>query len=96
MVQIHKSSLDLIETDVDDETIIVSLDSGQLYAVKDTGRAIWKLIDGKRDRTAILAELEAAYGEEASAIEIGVDKFIAEITAAGLIAVGLQAIAKKL
>lgn len=85
MTIICKALSDLIETDVDDETIIVSLASGQLFSVKGTGRAIWKLIDGEREAEDIAEELGSIYHKDAASIQPDMDRFLTEITEAGLI-----------
>ena len=85
MTRICKALSDLIETDVDDETIIVSIKSGQLFSVKDTSRAIWKLIDGTRGPRDIATELGKIYEKDTASIQSDIDKFLAEIEEAGLI-----------
>ena len=74
-----------IETLVDDEIVIVSLDQGSFFSLKDTGRAIWEKIDGNRSRDAILAELQAEYDAPQDVLERDLDSFLDEITAAGFV-----------
>jgi hypothetical protein len=85
MAAIEKSSNDLIETDVDDETIIVALESGQLYSVTDTAAAVWRLIDGKNDRAMIIAALAEEYQTAPATIESDVDAFLKDAAETGLI-----------
>lgn len=86
MSAIRKASGDFIETDVDDETIIVSLASGELFSVKETGLAIWKLIDGTRGRLQLIADLSAAYSVDEAEIASDVDAFLTDAARAGLLA----------
>lgn len=86
MSAIHKAAGDLIETNVDDETIIVALQSGQLYSVKDTSAAIWRMINGENGRDGIIDALAQEYGAERAVIAKDVDAFLAEAANAGLIA----------
>lgn len=94
MTAICKALSDLIETDVDDETIIVSLGSGQMFSVKDTSRAIWRLIDGVRGTEEIAVELSQMYRKDKGAIQPEIDKFLNEIKEAGLIGAPQRHIAK--
>ncbi|MXP47794.1 PqqD family peptide modification chaperone [Altererythrobacter luteolus] len=86
MSAIRKASGEFIETDVDDETIIVSLASGELFSVKETGLAIWKLIDGSRDRGQLITALSAAYSVDETEIAYDIDAFLTDAARAGLLA----------
>ncbi|WP_271439772.1 PqqD family protein [Pontixanthobacter luteolus] len=86
MSAIRKASGEFIETDVDDETIIVSLASGELFSVKGTGLAIWKLIDGSRDRGQLITALSAAYSVDETEIANDIDAFLTDAARAGLLA----------
>ena len=85
MHAIRKSSRDLIETDVDDETIIVALETGHLYSVKGSGLAIWRLIDGSRSEEQITAEICKQYGIDQQTAVADVEEFLADVKSVGLI-----------
>jgi pyrroloquinoline quinone biosynthesis protein D len=74
-----------VATEIDDETVVMSLDSGDFFSLTGTARAIWALLDGTRDRAALLAALSSEYGVEPAAVASEVDAFLAELTAAGLV-----------
>ena len=73
------------ETEVDDEIVIVSYDSGELFSLKDTGREIWRLIDGTRSQEEIVGALRETYGDDAGRIETEVESFIASLRGASLL-----------
>ena len=50
------------ETAIDDEIVVMSLDSGDFFSLTGTARTIWQLIDGSRNRAALLAELAQLHG----------------------------------
>ena len=75
-----------VETDIEDETVVMVLENGDFFSLTDTARAIWQLIDGQRDRAAILAALAADYGEPGAEMAAEVDAFLAELAQAGLLA----------
>ena len=75
-----------IATLVDNEIVIIDMDGGQLFALKDTGRAIWELIDGRRSGAQIAQDLTEAYEVELAVAERSVDTLLGELGDAGLIA----------
>ncbi|MXP31035.1 PqqD family protein [Parerythrobacter jejuensis] len=85
MNAIRKCNSAFIETDVDDEVVIVSLEDGQFFSLKETGHSIWKKIDGARDRNAILQELEAEFDAASEVLARDLDAFLAQVSAAGFI-----------
>lgn len=85
MSAIEKCTQAFIETEVDDEVVIVSLDEGQFFSLRDTGLAIWQKIDGERDRDAILDALAEEYSADVDVLARDLDTFLAEVRAAGFI-----------
>ena len=80
-----KLTRNFVETDVDDEVLLVDLDGGELFSLADSARAIWRLIDGKRDIEAIVAELAASFDDPRETIRADCGEFVARLAAAGLI-----------
>jgi hypothetical protein len=74
------------ETDVDDEIVIMRLDSGEFFALSGTGAAIWRLIDGKRNRGLLIAALAAEFKADGMDIAADVDEFIGRLKGIGLVA----------
>jgi hypothetical protein len=61
----------IVAREIEGEIIIVPLVSGigdmedELYTLNETGQAIWKLLDGKRNLNEVATELEKEFdGEE--------------------------------
>ena len=76
------------ETTIDDETVVMSLDSGDFFSLSRTARAIWLLLDGTRDRAALIGALIQQYGTARESITGEVDAFLAQLDQAGLIRLG--------
>lgn len=74
------------ETTIDDEVVVMQLDSGSFFSLTGTGRAIWLLIDGTRDRAALLTALAAEFGAAEADIVGDVDHFLASLRGNGFIA----------
>ena len=76
------------ETTIDTETVVMSLDSGDFFSLSGTARAIWLLIDGSRDRAALVAALAGQFEVAEDAIAGEVDAFLAQLAQADLIRIG--------
>ena len=85
MAAIVKRPGAFIETDVDDEIVIVGLDEGRFYSLEGTGRAVWRLIDGTRDRAALLALLQRDFDAPHDILAADLDAFLSEVASAGFI-----------
>ena len=74
------------ETEVDGEVILLHLDDGTFFSLTETAAAIWALIDGKRNRAAIQAELAKMYDADDVTIAAQLGGFIVKLQAAGVVA----------
>jgi len=73
------------ETEIDDEVIVMRVDTGDFFSLTDTAAAIWRLIDGQRDRAGLLQALVDGYGADPAEIEEDVDDLLVELKGAGLL-----------
>lgn len=69
--KIYLPSEDIVAREIEGEVIIVPLVAGigdmddELYTLNESGQAIWKLLDGRRNLGEVTAELVEEYeGEE--------------------------------
>lgn len=83
-----KQSTAFIETEIDDEAVLMDLGSGDFFSLSGTAYDIWQLIDGTRDRHALVTALAEHYGAEAATIAADVDAFLTELGERGFIANG--------
>lgn len=74
-----------IATDLDEEIVLVGVDSGEFLSLEGTARAIWCAIDGARDTSQIAALLSDRYDIGDHAIESEVSVFLGELRDAGLV-----------
>lgn len=74
------------ETTVGEEVAVMRLSDGDFFSLTGTARAIWELIDGQRDAAAIVAELGRRYEADPATLGAEVDRFVAKLRQAGLIA----------
>lgn len=76
------------ETDIDDEIIVMRLDNGEFFALSGTAAATWRLIDGQRDRAALLAALACEFAADESQIAADVDELLGRLKESRLVAGG--------
>ena len=74
------------EAEIDDEVVVMRLDNGDFYSLSATSAAIWRLMDGTRDRNALVAALIGQFDGDEARIASDVDAFLAEIRGMGLLA----------
>ena len=87
MNALTKQSDRYAETDVDDEIVVMRLDNGEFFSLAGTAAATWRLIDGTRDREAVVAALAEQYEGAEADIASDVDEFLATLRDMGLLAV---------
>lgn len=74
------------ETAIDDEVVVMSLNSGDFFSLTGTARTIWQLIDGTRNRDQLLEVLTDRYSGETESFAEDVDQFLLQLLEAGLLA----------
>lgn len=74
------------ETAIDDEVVVMSLNSGDFFSLTGTARTIWQLIDGARSRDQLLGALADKYTCETESLAEDVDQFLLQLLEAGLLA----------
>ena len=73
------------EADIDQEIVVMRLDNGEFFSLSGTSAAIWRLIDGQRDRATLLAALGEQFEGDESAIAADVDAFLDQLRETGLL-----------
>ncbi len=68
---------------VDDELVMIHAETGKFFALKNTGLAIWNLLDQERDLDVIAAELERQYAVDRESCGPAVRDFADELVSAG-------------
>jgi len=74
------------EADIDSEIVIMRLDSGEFYSLSETAAAIWRLIDGERDRDAVIVAAAREFQTSREVVAEDVGEFLAQLQETGLLA----------
>ncbi len=69
---------------IDDELMLIDVDSGRFFALKDVGLRIWTMLDRESDLNAIAAALCSEYEVEARQARESVRQFADSLVEAGL------------
>ena len=86
MMTLTKAKGQFSETTIDEEIVVMSLDTGTFFSLSGTGRTIWELLDRHADRAGLLTALAQTYGTDETAIAAEFDEFVASLSQAGLVA----------
>ena len=73
------------QTTIDDEVVVMSLDSGEFFSLTGTARAVWEHIDGRRDSAEIADLLAAEFALPVDRVRPDVAAFAQQLLAAGLV-----------
>lgn len=82
---LRKAQQHFVETELDGEAVVMNADTGQFHALKDTGLAIWRMIDGARSVGAIQAELLKLYDVDEECCRVECERFFASLKRAGFV-----------
>ena len=74
-----------VETEIDDEVVLMDLESGNFFSLAGTSLAVWKAIDGACTEAQIVSRLAGDYAADADLVAADVAEFLAELRNAGLI-----------
>lgn len=66
----------VISRAVDDETLLLKLDTGQVSVLNEVGGQIWDLMDGQRPLGDIIQAVGEQYGVERQRVESDVRAFV--------------------
>ena len=88
---IYVPSEDVVAREIEGEIVIVPLTAGigdaedDLFALNETGRALWKLMDGKNKVQQIIDSLVSVYDGPETEIETDVQGLLEELLGRGII-----------
>jgi len=85
MNPVIKLSERFTEAAIDDEIVVMRIDTGEFFSLTGTAATTWRLIDGNRNRDALLAALADEYSTDEAAIAADVDEFLAHLRETGLL-----------
>lgn len=83
--QVYAPSEDVVAREIEGELIIVPLVAGigdmedELFSLNDTGKDIWRRLDGKTTLAGVASALAAEYGAQPGEIERDVMGLVAEL-----------------
>jgi hypothetical protein len=86
MTALSKVSGRFVETDIDSEIVVMRLDNGEFFSLAGTAAEVWRLIDGLRDRNALISALVADFDADEATIAADVDGLLEQLREIELLA----------
>lgn len=78
-------SQDLIATELDDDTVMMSIETGAYYGLSGSGTLIWELLEVPRTKAEVIAALQERYDVSLDALQADVEAFIDDMLKNALI-----------
>lgn len=86
MTAITKLSDRFSEADIDQEIVIMRLDTGEFFSLSGTAAAIWRLIDGERDAAGLVTAAGREFEPGDTDIRADIEEFLSRLRETGLLA----------
>lgn len=92
LLTVFVPSEDVVAREIEGEIVIVPLAAGigdvedELYTLNESGRAIWRMLDGRRTLGEIAVALAAEFNAAAADTEADVLGFVEELAKRGILA----------
>ncbi len=77
----------LLSTELDSETVLMSVEAGAYYGLEGPARSIWEILETPLTYSALLARLVEEYQVSAETCASDVEKFLSEMQREGLLRV---------
>ena len=78
---------DCMTSVVDDELVILGLESGELFSLEGTGRFVWDRLDGTRDLATLTQQCAAHFDADPASVASDIEGFVADLRWARLVRV---------
>ena len=72
---------------LEEEVVLLNLDSGMYYGLEPVGARIWKLIENPQSLATVIAQVEREFDVEHSRVESDVLGLVGELQKSGLVTV---------
>lgn len=78
---------EMLSTDLDEETVLMSIDAGAYYGLEGPARCIWENLETPLTFSALVERLVKEYSVAPETCAADVEKFLAEMEREGLLRV---------
>ena len=85
MTEWRKNSAAYLESRIDGETLLITMDEGRILSLEGTGRAIWEELDRAADEAALVTQLTQVFDGPPVSIEEDVRLFCRHLERHGLL-----------
>ena len=85
MTEWRKNSAAYLESRIDGETLLITMDEGRILSLEGTGRAIWEQLDCAAEEDALAKALTQIFAGPPESIEEDVRQFCRRLEQHGLL-----------
>lgn len=76
---------DVVHKEIESESVLLNLDSGNYYTLNKTGSFVWSLVDGKKNITDIVGQIVDRFDVDREEAGRDAETLIKDLIAEGLI-----------
>lgn len=81
----YRRTKDVLYHDLDQETVLLSLDKGEYFSLNPTGAFLWRQLSSEQTLEHLCAAAAAEFGVETEKVEGDIRSFLADMSEAGLL-----------
>ena len=85
MTTINKRADQFSQSTIEDEIVVMNLETGTFFSFSGTARSIWELLDCHSEQKSLLTQLAREYNQDETTIAAELDEFVAALEQAGLV-----------
>lgn len=78
---------EILSTELDEETVLMSIDAGAYYGMASTARSIWQKLERPQTFSELVDELVKEYAVSPEACAADLERFLGEMEREGLLRV---------
>lgn len=78
---------DLISTDMDGDTVMMSIERGEYFGIGGVGSRVWEILAEPKTLAAIIETICAEYEVDPTTCQTDMHKFVGELLKGGLVSV---------
>lgn len=76
---------DLLSTNLDDDVVVMNIDSGLYYGMEKTAQRIWDLLENAQTLESLISILSQEYKVEPAVCRADIQQFVQDLVEEGLV-----------
>lgn len=84
---LYRRNPDLIATDMDGETVMMSIERGEYYGIGGVGSRVWSLLEQPASLATVVATIRAEFDVDEATCQADMARFLDELQQLGLVTI---------